>query len=271
MTDRIEVAGLKVARELYEFVETEALPGSGVASGAFWQGLAGLAAEMGPKNRALLEKRDAMQAALDDWHLQRRGQEWDAAAYRAYLEEIGYLLPEGPDFAVETAHVDPEIAAIPGPQLVVPVMNARYALNAANARWGSLYDALYGTDALGTTAPAGGYDAAYGAKVIARAKAFLDRTFPLAAGSHADVTAYENRGGVLYALQPEGETGLSDPTQFAGFTPNGAPNGLAAIVLKNNGLHVVVQINPEAPIGKQDKAGVLQEQARKEDALHLAA
>ncbi|MGG7567277.1 malate synthase G [Rhodovulum sp. DZ06] len=254
MTDRIEVAGLQVARELHAFIETEALPGTGVSSDAFWAGLAGLAAEMGPKNRALLAKRDEIQADLDAWHRENRDKDWDAAAYRAHLEEIGYLLPEGPDFSVETADVDPEIATLPGPQLVVPVMNARYALNAANARWGSLYDALYGTDALGQ-APAGGYSPEHGAKVIQWAKGFLDAAAPLAGGSHADIKRYEVRGGVLFCIDREGgETGLADPTRFVGW--NGDAGSPSEIVLKNNGLHAIIVVNRESPIGRDDPAGV---------------
>ena len=157
MVERIEKYGLRVARSLHDMIEQEALPGTGVAPERFWRGFSELIHGMAPRNRELLARRDELQATIDKWHRARAGQPHDAAAYKAFLIEIGYLVSEGSDFQIETANVDPEIARIPGPQLVVPVMNARYALNAANARWGSLYDALYGTDAMGDAAPAGGY------------------------------------------------------------------------------------------------------------------
>lgn len=245
--ERIERQGLSVDRRLVDFVEGAALPGSGVDAGRFWAGFAAAIAELGPVNRDLLAVRARMQAEIDAWHVARRGQAFDAAAYRDFLAGIGYLVPEGPDFQIETAGVDPEIAQVPGPQLVVPVMNARYALNAANARWGSLYDALYGTDALGD-APAGKeYDPARGSRVIGWAKAFLDDVAPLAAGSHADVTAYRILAG---ALSPA----LKDPSQLAGYRGEaGAPS---AILLKNNGLHLVLRIDPLHRIGAVDKAGM---------------
>ena len=247
MDARVEREGLQVAAVLADFIESAALPGSGVAQDAFWAGLSALTHDLAPRNRALLDGRAAMQAAIDDWHVARRGQPHDAAAYEAFLREIGYLLPEGPDFAIETADVDPEIAHVPGPQLVVPVMNARYALNAANARWGSLYDALYGTDALGEPPAPGPYDPARGARVVARAKAFLDEAAPLAGGSHADVTGYRVEGG---ALVP----GLREPGQFAGY--QGPAEAPSAILLRNNGLHVIVRIDPVHPVGRDDPAHV---------------
>ncbi len=247
MDARVEREGLQVAAVTADFVESAALTGSGVTPDAFWAGLSALIHDLGPRNRALLEKRAAMQAALDEWHVARRGQPHDAAAYEAFLREIGYLLPEGPDFRIETGNVDPEIAQVPGPQLVVPVMNARYALNAANARWGSLYDALYGTDALGEPPAPGPYDPARGARVVARAKAFLDEVAPLAARSHAEVTGYRVEGGALVPA-------LRDPGQFAGY--QGPAEAPSAIVLRNNGLHVIIRIDADHPIGRDDPAHV---------------
>ena len=178
MADRTDVHGLRVDAGLAAFIETEALPGTGVSPDAFWAGLSALAHDFGPENRALLARRDALQAQIDAWHIARRGQPHDHDAYKAFLPRIGYLLPEGDDFQIDTANVDPEIAAMPGPQLVVPITNARYALNAANARWGSLYDALYGTDAMGSAPARSGYDKGRGARVVARARVFLDEAFP---------------------------------------------------------------------------------------------
>ncbi len=247
MTNRITHNGLKIDARLIDFIETRALPGSGVSSASFWEGFAAAVAELMPRNRALLEKRETIQRQIDDWHKARKGQPIDMAAYKAFLSEIGYLVPEGPDFQITTTGTDPEIATTPGPQLVVPVMNARYALNAANARWGSLYDALYGTDAMGDLPRGKEYDPARGARVIAWAKAFLDDVAPLASGSHADVTAYSVVNG---ALSPA----LKSPAQFAGFRGRAeAPN---AILLQNNGLHLVIRIDRGNRIGGQDKAGV---------------
>ena len=254
MSERIEKFGLQVARSLYDMIEREALPGTGVSSDQFWKGLSELVHEKGPKNRALLATRDALQAKIDAWHRERRGTPHDPAEYAAFLSEIGYLVPEGPDFAVETANVDPEIASIPGPQLVVPVMNARYALNAANARWGSLYDALYGTDAMGNAPQPGGYDAARGARVIAWARALLDEVAPLAGARHADVTGYRVAGGTLKADTPSGEKSLADASRFAGY--RGEPGAPSAILLSHNRLHVEIRIDRGHPIGKTDHAGV---------------
>ena len=197
MAQRVTKAGLQVDKILADFIETSALPGTGVTADAFWAGMADLAATQGPKNRALLAKRDALQEQIDQWHRSHRAAPHDPNAYKAFLQDIGYLLPEGPDFQIDTTHLDAEIARIAGPQLVVPVTNARYALNAANARWGSLYDALYGTDAMGSPAPAGGYEKGRGARVVARARVFLDESFPIAGASHADVHRYYVANGAL--------------------------------------------------------------------------
>jgi malate synthase len=255
MTDRIEIHGLKVARPLFDMIEREALPGTGVSSETFWSGLSGLIHELGPRNRELLARRDALQASLDAWHGARRDRPHDPDAYRAHLREIGYLLPEGPDFTVDTANVDPEIASIPGPQLVVPVTNARYALNAANARWGSLYDALYGTDAMGDAPGPGGYDPARGARVIAWAKNLLDRVAPLADGcTHAEVTRYSVVAGALVAHTPAGAVGLATPQAFAGHTgPAASPQ---SVLLTHHRLHLEIRIDPEHPIGRSDPAHV---------------
>jgi malate synthase len=237
-----------------ELPDPEALPGTGVASDQFWKGLSDLVHTLGPKNRALLARRDELQSAIDAWHDSNKGKPHDAAVYRAFLERIGYLVPEGPDFQAETQGVDPEIARIPGPQLVVPVMNARYALNAANARWGSLYDALYGTDAMGDAPGPGGYDPVRGARVIAWAKRFLDEVVPLASGSHADVTAYRVEGGALQAVTAQGARGLADPKAFAGH--RGAASDPAAVLLRHHGLHLEISIDRQHSIGRGDAAGV---------------
>ena len=239
--------GLAVGQELDDFVMNEALPGSGVDADSFWAGFASIVADFAPRNRELLEVRESMQAAIDAWHKERMGQPHDASAYRSFLEELGYLVPEGPDFAVETSNVDPELATIAGPQLVVPIMNARYAINAANARWGSLYDALYGTDALGDLPPAGPYNADRGDRVIAWGRAFLDQAAPLAQGSHADADSYTIEDGLLVPA-------LADPTQLIGW--QGDPSGPATVLLVNNGLHIEIQIDPEDNVGATDAADV---------------
>ncbi|MEM9012922.1 MAG: malate synthase G [Pseudomonadota bacterium] len=252
MADRVSRAGLRVDPALQAFIEEEALPGTGVTAEAFWAGLADLFATLGPRNRELLEVRKRLQAQIDDWHTTHRGQPHDPAAYRAFLEEIGYLLPEGPDFAIETANVDPEIAEIAGPQLVVPVMNARYALNAANARWGSLYDALYGTDALGDLPAGGDYDPARGARVIAWAKAFLDEAVPLDDAKWADVTAIA-AGEALTLSTSAGDVALSDPSQYRGHAQSGP---WRHVLLQNNGLKMELLINPEVGPGRDDPTGL---------------
>ncbi|KUJ76811.1 malate synthase G [Ruegeria marisrubri] len=247
MSGREIRGGLQVDPQLAEFIEARALPGTGVEASAFWAGLARMVAELGPRNRELLAKREKIQSQIDAWHLARRGQEHDPVAYEAFLREIGYLVDEGPDFCVETENVDPEIAAIPGPQLVVPITNARFALNAANARWGSLYDALYGTDAMGDLPQGGGYDAARGARVIAWAKAFLDEAAPLAEGAWADATGLKVENGALVPA-------LADPGKFVGF--GGDADSPSFVLLKNHGLHIQIMIDPTSAIGASDPAGI---------------
>ncbi len=250
----VSAGRLTVASELYDFLVREALPGTGIAPEAFFAGFDALVHDLAPKNRALIETRERLQAQIDAWEKAQRGQPRDPAAYRAFLAEIGYLVPEGPDFAIETANVDREIAAVAGPQLVVPIMNARYALNAANARWGSLYDALYGTDAL-PGAPAGkGLDVARAAQVVAEAKRFLDEVAPLKGASHADVTAYALADGVLVATTPTGLYGLVDPARFVGYRE--ADFALTSILLGHHGLHIEIVIDRAHPIGRTDPAGV---------------
>ncbi|MEL6584304.1 MAG: malate synthase G [Pseudomonadota bacterium] len=253
MPEYIPLHDLQISPELHAFIENQALPGTGVSSEAFWGGLSALVHEEGPRNRELLAIRDDMQRRLDDWFAARKGQAIDVAEQEAFLREIGYLVPEGPDFSIETANVDQEIASIPGPQLVVPVMNARYALNAANARWGNLYDALYGTDALGDLPTGGGYDPERGARVIARAKAFLDEAAPLVGGAWADVTELKVMDGGLFATIDGEVTGLADPAQFAGSAVHGA---YFSILLKDNHLGIEILINRETEIGATDPAGI---------------
>ncbi|WP_374647161.1 malate synthase G [Tabrizicola sp.] len=245
---RVERSGLKVDGQLAAFVEDEALPGTGIAPAAFWDGFAGLLQEFAPRNRALLARREALQAEIDAWHVARRGKPHNHLAYRSFLGEIGYLLPEGPAFAIETANVDPEIARVPGPQLVVPITNARYALNAANARWGSLYDCLYGTDAMGSAPPAGGYDRGRGARVVARARVFLDEAFPIAGTSHADVRRYVVKDAALLV----DDLPLVQPEKFAGYRGN--PKAPDSVLLRNNGLHVELVFDRAHFIGSRDQA-----------------
>ena len=237
MTDMITRAGIAIDSRLAAFLEAQVLTPLGRDVAAFWQGFAGLLAEFAPRNAALLVRRDELQAQIDAWHVARAGKPHDPASYKAFLESIGYLVPEPGDFQIGTQNVDPEIATMAGPQLVVPILNARFLLNAANARWGSLYDAFYGTDVLDAPpAQPGGYDAARGAAVIARGRQFLDEAFPLARGSWADLTA---RNAIT----------LADPAQYIGETEKG-------ILLKNNGLHVEVVFDSTTPVGAADRAGI---------------
>ena len=258
MTERVQVGGLQVAKALYDFVNNEAIPGTGIAAEKFWAGAAAVIKDLAPKNRALLAKRDELQAQIDAWHQARQGQAHDAAAYKAFLQEIGYLLPEPEDFHATTTNVDEEIARLAGPQLVVPVMNARFALNASNARWGSLYDALYGTDVIseeGGAEKGKGYNKVRGDKVIAFARAFLDEAAPLAAGSHVDSTGYAIVDGKLVvALKGGSNSGLRDDAQLVGF--QGEASAPIAVLLKHNGLHFEIQIDASSPIGSTDAAGV---------------
>jgi malate synthase len=250
MSDRVAQHGLQIVQSFADFIEKEALPGTGVTADVFWRGLSDLAHDFGPKNRALLAHREELQSQIDVWHVARKGQPHNADQYSSFLREIGYLVAERPDFTIATAQVDPEIADISGPQLVVPITNARFALNAANARWGSLYDALYGTDALGDLPGTGDYDAARGARVIAWGRNFLDQAVPLAGASWAAGTGLCVQDG---ALLVDG-LGLTDRAQFAGYIGDQmSPTG---ILLRNNGLHIIIDIEPNSAIGARDTAGI---------------
>ncbi len=258
MADAVEIGGLKVDKCLYQLVQDEIAPGTGVNSSDFWTELGQIVRQLGNKNRILLEKRDALQKQIDEWHQARKGQPTEMNEYKEFLTGLGYLLPEGEDFRVTTTNVDPEIATIAGPQLVVPVDNARYALNAANARWGSLFDALYGTDVISEEDSAGRastYNPVRGALVIAKTSAFLDETIALESGTHSEVTQFEFNGRQLIArLGKDRKVGLADPSKFVGYMTTG--NDLTSILLRNNGLHIEILIDPESPIGKVHPAGI---------------
>ncbi len=258
MTERVTIGGLQVATVLQELLENQIAPGTGVEPAHFWAELETILNEFVPRNRELLAKRDALQAQIDEWHRAHAGQKIDEAEYTAFLKEIGYLLEEGPDFEITTQNVDAEIALTAGPQLVVPIMNARFSLNAANARWGSLYDALYGTDVIPETDGAekgAGYNPGRGARVIAYAANMLNETFPLNGASHQDVCQYRVVNGGLAAEVDNGSSvGLASPEQFVGYTGDAAdPSG---VLLKHNGLHMEIQIDREDAVGKDEKAGV---------------
>ena len=258
MTARTACHGLQVDTILYRFIEDRVLPGTGIDGDSWWGGFAQIVHDLSPKNALLLAERDRLQSELDAWHIAHPGPVKDIPAYRKFLESIGYLLPVPKSVKVTTDHVDAELSTTAGPQLVVPILNARYVLNAANARWGSLYDALYGTDAIpeadGATRD-GGYNPVRGAKVIAFARGFLDQVVPLAAGSHANVVAYTVDGNRLKAAMQDGSaSGLADATKFVGY--QGDASHPTSVLLKNNGLHIELRINPNSTIGKQDLAGV---------------
>ena len=258
MTERVATGNLRVAKVLYDFINNEALPGTDIDPDSFWAGVDKVVTDLGPRNQDLLARRDELQAHIDKWHRQRVIEPIDLEAYKQFLAEIGYLLPEPGDFAVTTANVDAEITSTAGPQLVVPILNARFALNAANARWGSLYDALYGTDVIPESDGAekgGSYNKVRGDKVIAYARNFLDQAVPLAIGSYSDITALRVSDGRLIVTLDEGrDTTLAQPAQFVGYTGN--PATPDSVLLVNHGLHIDIQIDPESPIGETDKAGI---------------
>ena len=256
MSSRVQVGKLSVAKELHDFVRDEALPGSGVDESAFWAGAESILHDLGPRRRELLQKREDLQRQIDDYHREHPGAV-DQDAYEEFLRSIGYLVPEPETVEVTTQNVDPEIAEQPGPQLVVPISNARFALNAANARWGSLYDALYGTDAIAETdglEKGKTFNTTRAAEVVRRAKAFLDQHFPLASGSHSDARSYSVDGDGLVVGLEEGTTRLADPAQFVGY--QGAADAPHAVLLRNHGLHVEIQIDRDKQVGSTDPAGV---------------
>src|SRR6516165_9683374 len=256
--DYVSINGLSIAKELHDFIVTEAIPRSGVAPEDFWGGLAGIVQDFAPRNHDLLAVRDTLQARIDDYHRAHRAAPIDPAHYENFLKEIGYLLPEPAPRAIETANVDAEIATIAGPQLVVPISNARYALNAANARWGSLYDALYGTDAIpedGGATRGPGYNPVRGERAVARGRGLLDTAAPLAQGSHRDALAYSVEGGALVVRLRDGvSTGLARRAQFVGHCGESAAP--SALLLRNHNLHVEIKIDRASLVGRDDPAGI---------------
>ncbi|MBJ7466291.1 MAG: malate synthase G, partial [Mycolicibacterium sp.] len=251
MTERVTVGNLRVAKVLHDFITTEALPGTGLDPDTFWSGVDKVIADLTPQNQELLARRDDLQAQIDKWHRARVIGPFDAAEYKQFLTDIGYLAPEPADFSITTSGVDAEITSTAGPQLVVPILNARFALNAANARWGSLYDALYGTDVIseeGGAEKGSSYNRVRGDKVIAYARNFLDEAVPLASGSWTDITEVTITDGVLSPT-------LADPSAFVGYTGElGAPAW--SVLLEHNGLHIEILIDPDSPVGSTDKAGI---------------
>ncbi|MFO7930735.1 MAG: malate synthase G, partial [Desulfosalsimonas sp.] len=258
MTERVNAGGLQVARILYDFVNNEAVAETGVNPDAFWSSLESIVEDLTPRNRELLKKRDEIQARIDEWHRQRKGRPIDMEEYKAFLREIDYLRPEGENFSASTANVDPEIAEVAGPQLVVPASNARFSLNAANARWGSLYDAIYGSDIIseeGGAHKGTEYNPVRGEKVIAYARGVLDKSAPLAGGSHSDSVNYRIKGGRLAVRLKDGtETGLEDSSQLSGYS--GSQEEPGAVLLVKNGMHLEIGIDPSHPVGKNDPAHI---------------
>ena len=263
MNNRIDVGNLKIDEELYALVRDEIAPDTGIDVDIFWEAFDTIVADFAPENRELLDKRDTLQQQIDTWYLEHKNEPFDYEKYSTFLKEIGYLLAEGDDFRVSTENVDPEIASIAGPQLVVPVDNARYALNATNARWGSLYDALYGTDVIDESDGAGrdgDYNPIRGAKVIAFTEKLLDEVVALESGSYSDITKFslkkiEGKFQLSASLQNGNEVGLAEPNKFVGFTQK--DEGLSTILLLNNGLHIEIKIDRNHPIGKEHPAGVI--------------
>lgn len=258
MTERVTVGNLRVARVLHDFINNEALPGTDIDPDTFWAGVDKVVADLTPQNESLLARRDELQAQIDKWHRQRVLEPHDPEAYQSFLTEIGYLQPEPEDFTITTSGVDPEIASTAGPQLVVPVLNARFAINAANARWGSLYDALYGSDVIsedGGAEKGTSYNRVRGDKVIAYARNFLDEAAPLTSGSWTDVTGLSVVDGALrVAVGDDDAVALASTEQFAGYT--GDAEQPAAVLLVNHGLHIEIAIDPDSPVGATDTAGI---------------
>ena len=254
MSGRIEKNGLSIDEKLVTFIESEAIPGTGVDTQKFWQGFAEIVEKLGPKNKTLLQKREDIQSKIDEYHITHRGQDIDIEDYKSFLYDIGYLVPEGENFKIDTSNVDEEIADLCGPQLVVPIMNARYALNAANARWGSLYDAFYGTDAMGDLPPKGGYSNDRGDKVISNAKAHLDKVAPLDSNNWHEISEINVVEGQLILSVNEKEVSLLNKNQFVGYIQNN--NSINEVILLKNGLHIRILIDPDHVIGKNDKANI---------------